>query len=88
MYNSAAKNAKQNLDLVRDKYAQGIINVTDLLEAQNQSLRANLNSAAAQYTFLIDLVDFQRAISWFEDEKSEDAREAFLLRVEEAVSGE
>ncbi len=88
LYNSAAKNAKQNLDLVQDKYAQGIVNVTDLLEAQNQSLNSNLNAAAAQYTFLIDLVDFQRAISWFEDDKSEEAREAFLEKVEAAVSGE
>ena len=88
LYNRAAKNAKQNLDLVQDKYAQGIVNVTDLLEAQNQSLRANLNSAAAQYTFLIDLVDFQRAISWFEDEKSEEDKEAFLIKVEEALLAE
>ncbi len=88
LYNRAAKNAKKNLDLVQDKYAQGIVNVTDLLEAQNQSLRANLNSAAAQYTFLIDLVDFQRAISWFEDEKSEEDKEAFLIKVEEALLAE
>ncbi len=88
LYNSAAKNAKQNLDLVQDKYAQGIVNVTDLLEAQNQSLSANLNAAAAQYTFLIDLIDFQRAISWFEDEKSEEAKEAFLIKVEEALLAE
>jgi outer membrane protein TolC len=85
LYNHAAKNAQQNLDLVQDKYAQGIANVTDLLEAQNQSLSANLNAAAAQYTFLLDLVDFQRAISWFEDEKNEEAKEAFLKKFEEAV---
>ena len=88
LYNSAAKNARQNLDLVRDKYAQGIVNVTDLLEAQNQSLSANLNAAAAQYTFLIDLVDFQRAIAWFEDEKSAEEKEAFLQKVEAVINGE
>jgi outer membrane protein TolC/ABC-type uncharacterized transport system substrate-binding protein len=88
LYNNAAKNAQQNLDLVQDKYAQGIVNVTDLLEAQNQTLSAKLNAVAAQYNYLIDLVGFQRAISWFEDEKSEEAKEAFLQKVEEAVRGE
>jgi len=88
LYNNAAKNAQQNLVLVQDKYAQGIVNVTDLLEAQNQTLSAKLNAVAAQYNYLIDLVGFQRAISWFEDEKSEEAREAFLDKVQEAIEGE
>jgi outer membrane protein TolC len=85
LYNNAAKNAERNLVLVQDKYAQGIVNVTDLLEAQNQTLSAKLNAVAAQYNYLIDLVGFQRAISWFEDEKSEEAKDAFLNKVEEAL---
>ena len=88
LYNSAAKNARQNLDLVQDKYAQGIVNVTDLLEAQNQSLSANLNAAAAQYNFLVDLIVFQRAIAWFEDEKSEPEKDDFLEKVNAAVSSD
>jgi outer membrane protein TolC len=88
LYNNAAKNAVQNLVLVQDKYAQGIVNVTDLLEAQNQNLSAQLNAVAAQYNYLIDLVGFQRAISWFEDEKSTEAKEAFLGKVQEAVLAE
>ena len=88
LYNSAAKNAQQNLVLVQDKYAQGIVNVTNLLDAQNQTLSANLNSVAAQYNYLMDLVGFQRAISWFEDEKSEESKEAFLQKVEESLQVE
>ena len=58
------------------------------LEAQNQTLSAKLNAVAAQYNYLIDLVGFQRAISWFEYEKSEEAKEAFLQKVEEALQAE
>jgi outer membrane protein TolC len=88
LYNNAAKNAQQNLVLVQDKYAQGIVNVTNLLDAQNQTLSARLNAVAAQYNYLIDLVGFQRAISWFEYEKSEEAKEAFLNKVQEALQAE
>ncbi len=67
---SAAENAKKNLQVVQDKYAQGIENITRLLEAQNESFRADQEATIAAYSYLLDLVSFQRAISWFEMEKS------------------
>ena len=85
---SAAKNAGQNLRIVQDKYAQGIVNITELLDAQNQGLTSNLNAAAARYTFLIDLVEFQRAISWFEDEKSPEEKDEFFQKVQTAISSD
>jgi len=84
----AADNARKNLVLVQDKYGEGIINVTDLLEAQNQSLSANLNAVAATYQYLLDLVSYQRAISWFEDEKGEEETEAFLNQVEAVINSD
>lgn len=67
---TAAENAVKNLQVVQDKYAQGIENITRLLEAQNESFRAEQGAAIAAYAYLVDLVAFQRAISWFEEEKS------------------
>jgi hypothetical protein len=36
----------------------------------------------ANYAFLQDLVNFQRSISWFESEKTDEDKETFLRRVE------
>ena len=71
--------------IVQDKYAQGILNVTDLLEAQNRSFKSDQNAAAAVYAFLIDLVEFQRSISWFEDEKTSQENDELLTKIHEAV---
>jgi outer membrane protein TolC len=81
----AADAAQQNLIIVQDKYGQGILNVTDLLSAQNDFFVADQNEAGSVYTFLLDLVALQRAISWFEDEKTPDERDAFYTRAREAV---
>ncbi len=81
-----AEAAGRNFDLVQDKYAQGLVNVTDLLEAQNESFIADQGAAAAVYSFLIDLVNFQRAVAWFEDDRTPEEQEQFRLRIETALS--
>ena len=68
--------------LVQDKYSQGLVNITDLLSAQNESFVANQAQAATMYTFLLDMVGFQRAISWFEDVKTSEEQEEFLRTIE------
>jgi outer membrane protein TolC len=67
---TADENARKNLEIVREKYSQGIVNITDLLEAQNASFSAEQAATSAVYRFMIDLVGFQRAISFFEDAKT------------------
>jgi outer membrane protein TolC len=78
--------ARQNLDLVTDQYAEGIVNVTDLLDAQNQSFASEQLTAAATYQFLIDIVELQRALSWFLEDKSREERDRFVERVRTAVA--
>jgi len=78
--------ARRNFELVQDKYAQGLVNVTDLLEAQNESFVAEQGAAAAVYSFLIDLVNFQRAIAWFEDDRTPEEREQFRQRIDTVMS--
>ena len=81
----AAEASRKNLEVVQDKYSQGLVNVTDLLEAQNQSFQADQNEAVAKYKFLLDLVEFQRSISWFEAFQTEEARQKFLESILTAV---
>jgi outer membrane protein TolC len=78
----AAENAEKNLAVVQDKYALGLVNVTDLFQAQNETFTAQQAEVVSNYAFLSDLVDFQRSISWFESEKTDADKETFLQRVE------
>ena len=84
----AADAAGESLELVQEQYAQGTVNVTDLLDAQNQKLTADQFSSAAIYEFMGDLVELQRAIAWFELDHSAEERDAFVTRVLSAVSEE
>lgn len=83
---AAARAARQNFELVQDKYGQGLVNVTDLLEAQNASFLASQAEVAAVYEFLLDLNRFQRAIGWFEPIKTDQEKDmlAELILGEEA----
>ncbi|GAG17272.1 unnamed protein product, partial [marine sediment metagenome] len=72
----AADRAHKNLEIVREKYAQGTVSILDLLDAQNQALVEDRSASIAVYDYLKDLYAFQRAISWFQDTKtSEEKRE-------------
>ncbi len=74
----AADQAAKNLDLVQDKYARGAASIIDLLDAQNQALVQEQAATIAVYSYLQDLVRFQRAMAWFEFEKSEQDRQAWI----------
>lgn len=62
----SAKTAQSNLSLVQDSYSKGVVQIVDLLDAQNQALMADLVTANAIYDFLIDLVYFQRQVHQFD----------------------
>ena len=62
----AATAAKENLDLVIDSYSKGVVSITDLIDAQDASLSANLDAVDAQYQFMIDWIEVQRAVANFD----------------------
>lgn len=79
-FKSASESAKLNLGVVREKYANGIVVITELLDAQNSSFIADQNSISAVYNFLRDLIEYQRAISFFEETKTQEEKDEFLLK--------
>jgi outer membrane protein TolC len=81
----AAENAKKNLDVVQEKYSQGIVNVTDLLSAQNESFVAGQSAVVTTYQFLLDLLEFQRALAWFEVLKTEEEKNELVRRIQTAT---
>ncbi len=62
----AATAAEENLSLVIDSYSKGVVSITDLINAQDATLAANLSSIEAQYSFMIDWINIQRAVANFD----------------------
>ena len=62
----AARAAAANLELVTDSYSKGAVSVTDLIDAQDAALAAELSAAEAEYAFLIDYMEVLRARGSFD----------------------
>ena len=69
-YQAAADKAKKNFDIVQLQYTQGITGIIEMLDAQNSYIRRKEQAALAVYTHLINLINLQRAIAWFEVDKT------------------
>jgi outer membrane protein TolC len=67
----AADRAQKNLNVIKDKYAQGGVSILDLLDAQNQAFVQRQSAAIAVYNYLDDLLEFQRSMAWFETFKTD-----------------
>ena len=80
--NAAAEAARLNFEIVQDRYTEGLVNVTDLLDAQNDRFITERTARGAQYAFLLDMVALQRAISWFEDLKTPEERSQLLAQAQ------
>jgi outer membrane protein TolC len=81
----AAEAARRNLELVQQSYSQGVVNIVDLIDAQNAALTGALARATAVYEFLINLTNVGRSIANFDFVNPADpgTRQAWLQRAEE-----
>ena len=77
---SAAAAAEKNIDIVRDLYQSGQVNVVTLVDAQNALLGAQINATNAAYQFMIDYFSLQRSIGNYTILDTKDQQEAFLQR--------
>ena len=78
----ASHAAQQNLQLVRDQYSRGAVDIIKLLDSQNAALTANLNAANAVYEFLIDIINIHRAAGSFPFFDSSEELESWHNRLE------
>lgn len=62
----AADASLKNFELVSDAYARGVVNVIELLDAQDTSLTAAAASAESLYFFLTEIMVLQRAVGGFD----------------------
>ncbi len=84
----AAEAARKNFAVVQDKYSQGLVNITDLLEAQNEVFVTEQAANASVYRFFQDLIDLQRAIAWFDEEATPEERIEFVRTITGLMNGE
>ncbi len=62
---TAAEASRKNFRIVQDAYSAGQVNVTTLIDAQNNALAAELNATNAVYTFIQDFLLLERSIGYF-----------------------
>ncbi len=74
--------ARRNLELVLEKYKEGVVDILVLLDAQNSALVADLLAANAIFDYLIDLMGTQRAVGRFDYYRSPQDRQQFLGRLD------
>ncbi|MEM0951617.1 MAG: TolC family protein [Cyanobacteria bacterium P01_H01_bin.74] len=78
----AVDRANKNLKLVTDRYSQGTVDIIRLIDAQEQTIDERRSYTNAYYDFLDDLIELQRAVSWFEMDKTPDEKLAFYDQFE------
>ena len=75
---TASDRATRSLDIVRQKYERGETPLVDMLEAQNQAFRGDIDAAVSTIDYLKDILEYQRSIGWFETLQTPEARDAWL----------
>ncbi|WP_299112688.1 TolC family protein [uncultured Winogradskyella sp.] len=72
--------AKEALDLTQTSYANGAVNIVQLLDAQNNYLQAQLARANATYNYLLSAMQLERSLGLFFLLQDESERAAFIQR--------
>ncbi|HUV12213.1 MAG TPA: TolC family protein [Acidobacteriota bacterium] len=78
---ASAEAAQRNLDLISSSYAEGVVGILALLDAQNQALVAELTAAGATFKYLLDFMGGQRAAGRFDYYRTPQERQEFLSRL-------
>lgn len=81
-FKEASAAASANYDIVQDAYQQGLVNVTSLIDAQNAKVQTAIGLAAANYQFILDFFEVERAIGNYYNLNSPAERDAFFNRLE------
>jgi outer membrane protein TolC len=79
----AADAANETLALVEESYGLGATSIVTLLDAQNNSLTADLVAATAVYDFLIEMMEVERSIGVLVIELTPEERRVFFDRLDQ-----
>lgn len=70
--------AEQNYDSIQEKYSQGAATILDLIDAQQALLGQKQQAAVAVYDYLRSAYQVQRAMAWFEFQKTPQEKQEWL----------
>lgn len=73
--------AAKNLELVQDAYAKGAVSVTELIDSQNAAFVAEQAVVKSKYDFLLDYLDYQRAVGVFSMHFSKADENSWFVRL-------
>jgi outer membrane protein TolC len=82
----AAEAANKSLEVVQDGYAQGMVSILDLLDAQNQALVSAELASNAVFDFITEMMTTERALGKFYLQMSDDEIEGLRNRLEAYLS--
>ena len=85
LYNEAVEASKKNFEIVQNSYNEGQVNITTLIDAQNNALQTELAAVNAVYTFILDFLNMERAIGFFFFLAPPAEMEAFFNRMNTAL---
>ncbi|MEM9822740.1 MAG: TolC family protein, partial [Bacteroidota bacterium] len=74
----AADASRKNYQIVQDAYSAGQTNITTLIDAQNNAQATELNSDNAVFTFILDFLNLERSIGYFNFLANTAERDAFF----------
>jgi outer membrane protein len=78
----SAQAARQNYEVVSEKYARGAVSIIDLLDAQTQVITRDQAAAVAVFEMVSDLLQYLRSISWMGMFQDIDERNAFMKKLD------
>lgn len=82
----AEETAKESLELTQTSYANGAVNIVQLLDAQINYLEAQLASSTANYNYLLSSMQLERYIGMFFLLETEEEKQEFIKRFLEFTS--
>ena len=79
-YEEAKTAATENFTIVQDSYSEGVVSVTNLIDAQNAKIQTELGAVNAGYQFILDFLELERAIGFYYQLASPADQTAFFDR--------
>ena len=76
----AEETAKEALELTQTSYANGAVNIVQLLDAQLNYLEAQLSSSTANYNYLLRVMQLERYIGFFFLLQTDEEKQEFINR--------
>ena len=88
LFTEAADAANENFRIIQDAYAQGSVNITTLIDAQNAALQTELSAQNAVFQFIIDFLTLERSTGKFYFLAPASEKTAFFERLEQYIAAQ